>query len=194
MKKMIICLITIILIIVSVIVINKAKSFNKSENIVENISRNTTEVEKVISNNNEVEKTNVEEKQKEENNIEDKVEENNMIYLKVNNQTLEVELENNAATEKLVEKLQNEDVVIDASEYGGFEKVGNLGFSLPREDSNIKTTAGDIVLYQGNQISVFYNSHSWSYTKIGRIQNASSSELETILGNGDVTLTFTTNK
>ena len=83
------------------------------------------------------------------------------------------------------------DIVVNAHEYGGFEKVGDLGFSLPREDTNITTSAGDIVLYQGNQISLFYNSNSWSYTKLGKIQNISSNELKNILGNGDVTITFT---
>ena len=119
-----------------------------------------------------------------------RVEDMGTIHIKVNNQILDVELENNDAAKELKEKLKNEDIIIEAHEYGGFEKVGNLGFSLPREDTNIKTSAGDIVLYQGNQISLFYNSNSWSYTKIGRIQNITSSELKNILGNGDVTLTF----
>jgi hypothetical protein len=63
-----------------------------------------------------------------------------------------------------------------------------LGFSLPKNDKNITTSAGDIVLYQGNQISLFYNSNSWSYTKLGKVQNISSRELKDILGSGNVTL------
>ena len=120
-----------------------------------------------------------------------KEEDMNLIYIKVNNQILEVELEENLATKELKEKLKNGDIVINAHEYGGFEIVGDLGFSLPREDTNITTSAGDIVLYQGNQISLFYNSNSWSYTKLGKIQNVSSSELKNILGSGDVTITIT---
>ena len=89
------------------------------------------------------------------------------------------------------EKLKNGDIIVNAHEYGGFEIVEDLGLSLPREDTNITTSAGDIVLYQGNQISLFYNSNSWSYTKLGKILNVSSSELKNILGNGDVTITFT---
>ena len=122
---------------------------------------------------------------------ENKKEDVNLIYIKVNNQTLEVELENNIATKELKEKLRNEDIVINANEYGGFEKVGNLGFSLSREDTNITTSAGDIVLYQGNQISLFYNSNSWSYTKLGKIRDVSSDELKNILGDGNVIITFT---
>ena len=118
----------------------------------------------------------------------------NEMYIKVNNQTLEVELENNQATRELKEKLESEDIVIKAHEYGGFEKVGDLGFTLPREDTNITTEAGDIVLYQGNQVSLFYNSNSWSYTKLGKVKNISSSKLKNILGTGDVTILFTLSK
>ena len=111
-----------------------------------------------------------------------------MIKIKVNNNVLEVKLEDNEATKSLVERLKNGDISVKANEYGGFEKVGNLGFSLPRNDTNITTSAGDIVLYQGNQISLFYNSNSWSYTKLGKVQNVSTKELKNILGSGDVTL------
>ena len=111
-----------------------------------------------------------------------------MIKIKVNNNVLEVKLEDNEATKSLVERLKNGDISVKANEYGGFEKVGDLGFSLPRNDKNITTSAGDIVLYQGNRISLFYNSNSWSYTKLGKVQNVSSKELKNILGSGDVTL------
>lgn len=115
----------------------------------------------------------------------------NTVYIKVNNNVLNIKLEDNSATIELRERLKNGDIVLNAHDYGGFEKVGDLGFSLTREDTNITTSVGDIVLYQGNQISLFYNSNSWSYTKLGKIQNVSSSELKNILGNGDVTITFT---
>ena len=138
--------------------------------------------------------TNITEKEeKVENNTinKDKVEDMGRMYIKVNNHILDVELEDNSATKELKEKLKKGDIVIEAHEYGGFEKVGDLGFLLPREDINVTTTAGDIVLYQGNQISIFYNSNSWSYTKLGKIQNITSNELKNILGNGDIKITFT---
>lgn len=122
--------------------------------------------------------------------VTEKIKEENidMIKIKVNSNILEVKLEDNEATKSLVERLKNGDISVNANEYGGFEKVGSLGFNLPRNDKSITTSAGDIVLYQGNQISLFYNSNSWSYTKLGRVQNVSRAELKNILGSGDVTL------
>lgn len=109
----------------------------------------------------------------------------NMI-LEVNGKQLEVVLAENSATKALREKLEKEEIRIHAREYGNFEKVGDLGFSLPTSDERVITEAGDIVLYQGNQVSIFYNSNSWSYTRLGKIQNVTQEELKEILGNGDV--------
>jgi len=106
--------------------------------------------------------------------------------IKVNGEVLTVKLENNKATKALVEKLKKGDIKINAKEYGGFEKVGGLGFSLPTSDKYITTSSGDLVLYNGDEISLFYNSNSWDYTKLGKVQNANN--LKKILGTGDVTL------
>ena len=110
----------------------------------------------------------------------------NVINLKVNNHVLKVKLEDNSAAKALMNKLKEGDVTIHAEDYGGFEKVGDLGFSLPRSDKYITTSAGDIVLYEGDEISLFYNSNSWSYTKLGKVQNIK--DLKKILGNDDVNL------
>lgn len=110
----------------------------------------------------------------------------NVINLKVNNHVLKVKLEDNSAAKALMNKLKNGDITIHAEDYGGFEKVGDLGFSLPRSDKYITTSAGDIVLYEGEEISLFYNSNSWSYTKLGKVQNIK--DLKKILGTGDVKL------
>ena len=75
------------------------------------------------------------------------------------------------------------------SMYGGFEQVGSIGQSIARNDVQMTTQSGDIVLYSGNQLVVFYGSNSWSYTKLGKI-NLSQKELEELLGNGDVTITL----
>lgn len=183
-KKIFIPIILIIVIIAILVIVfipkkENKKNSNNTINVTENtnISSEVNEIEENIISNNEVD--------------ENKVDKMESVYIKVNNQILNIELENNSATKELRKRLENEDIIIEAHEYGGFEKVGNLGFSLPREDTSITTSAGDIVLYQGNQISLFYNSNSWSYTKIGKVKNISSNELNNILGSGDVTLTFT---
>ncbi len=112
--------------------------------------------------------------------------EDDNVKITVNNRTFDVELENNSATAELVKKLSESNITIDAKDYGNFEKVGDLGFSLPTSDESIETSPGDIVLYQSNQISLFYESHSWDYTKIGKIKNATAEELAEVLGSGDV--------
>ena len=163
---------------------------NINDNIQEKISSNqsieniniTTEINSAKTDN--ATETSIQEQ------VTEKIKEENidMIKIKVNSNILEVKLEDNEATKSLVERLKNGDISVNANEYGGFEKVGSLGFNLPRNDKSITTSAGDIVLYQGNQISLFYNSNSWSYTKLGRVQNVSGAELKNILGSGDVTL------
>ena len=191
MKKIIITIILVIAFSVLMYFVSKNNNEEISDNLEMNNNNNIENIDNKESN---IEGINIVEKQENiENNTinEDKVEDMGRIYIKVNNQILDVELEDNSATKELKEKLKNGDIVIEAHEYGGFEKVGILGFSLPREDINVTTTAGDIVLYQGNQISIFYNSNSWSYTKLGKIQNTSANELKNILGNEDVKITFT---
>jgi len=112
----------------------------------------------------------------------------NIIKLKVNDHVFNVKLESNSAAKALMNKLKKGKITINAEDYGNFEKVGQLGFSLPRSDKYITTSAGDIVLYNGDEISLFYNQNSWSYTKLGKIQN--TKDLKKILGTGDVTLVF----
>ena len=189
MRKIIITIILVIAFSVLMYFVSK----NNNEEISDNLEMNNN-IENIDNKASNIEGINIVEKQEniEKNTInENKVEDMGRIYIKVNNQILDVELEDNSATKELKEKLKNGDIVIEAHEYGGFEKIGDLGFLLPREDVNVTTTAGDIVLYQGNQISIFYNSNSWSYTKLGKIQNITSNELKTIFGDEDVKITFT---
>jgi len=78
---------------------------------------------------------------------------------------------------------------IEMSMYGGFEQVGPIGASLPRDDAQTTTAPGDIVLYSGNQIVVFYGSNSWAYTRLGRV-DLPEAELARLLGGGDVTISI----
>lgn len=97
-------------------------------------------------------------------------------------------LEENEAVSALVEMMQENPVVIQMSDYSGFEKVGSLGTSLPASNSQTTTQTGDIVLYNGNQIVIFYGSNSWSYTRLGHIDDLTG--WEEALGRGDVTVIF----
>ena len=108
--------------------------------------------------------------------------------VEVNGRIFRASLEENTAVDALVEMMENGPVTIDMSDYSGFEKVGALGTSLPSENSQTTTQAGDIVLYQGNQIVMFYGSNSWSYTRLGHIEDLTG--WEEALGSGDVTVTF----
>ncbi len=86
--------------------------------------------------------------------------------------------------------LARDGLTISMSMYGGFEQVGSIGQTLPRSDSQTKTESGDIVLYSGSQIVVFYGSNSWSYTRLGHV-DLSRAEMTELLANGDVTLRIT---
>ncbi len=108
--------------------------------------------------------------------------------VQVGNSIFTATLESNEAVDALVEMLENGPLTISMSDYSGFEKVGSLGTSLPKSNSQTTTQAGDIVLYNGNQIVIFYGSNSWSYTKLGKIDDLT--RWEDALGSGDVEVTF----
>ena len=97
-------------------------------------------------------------------------------------------LEENEAVASFVEMMRENPVSIQMSDYSGFEKVGSLGTNLPASNSQTTTHAGDIVLYNGNQIVIFYGSNSWSYTRLGHVDDLTG--WEEALGSGDVTVTF----
>jgi len=97
--------------------------------------------------------------------------------------------EDNASVEAL-KALAAEGLAIEMSMYGGFEQVGSICQSLPRDDRQTTTTSGDIVLYSGNQLVVFYGSNSWAYTRLGHITDQTPAQMKALLGNGDVTITL----
>ena len=99
-----------------------------------------------------------------------------------------VRWENNDSVKALNELAKNV-LTINMHEYGGFEQTGLIGQSIVRNDKQINTVAGDIVLYNGNQISIFYDSSSWSYTRLGHI-NLSTSEINTLLNKSSIVFTL----
>jgi flavodoxin len=108
------------------------------------------------------------------------------LYLTINGTKISATFEDNSSAQALKEKLAEGDIVIDAQDYGSFEKAGDLGFLLPRNDTQITTTPGDLILYQGNQFTIYYDENSWNFTKLGHVDNITQSELKSLLGDGDV--------
>ena len=99
-------------------------------------------------------------------------------------------LEDNSSATAFYSLLKKAPVTIKMSDYSNFEKYGPIGTSLPRNDTQITTTAGDIILYQGNQIAVYYDTNSWNFTRLGKVDGVTQAELKRILGRGDVTAVF----
>lgn len=111
--------------------------------------------------------------------------------MKVSDTPVSVAWEENGSVEALKALCAHGPLTIDLHRYGGFEQVGGIGASLPRNDIQTTTQAGDIVLYSGNQIVVFYGSNSWAYTRLGRITDQTADGMRALLANGDVTVTIT---
>ncbi len=114
------------------------------------------------------------------------------IQLTISGTTLPVLIEDNVATRALVAALREGSITYTARDYGGFEKVGALGRSLPTSDTDITTQAGDVILYNGDNIVLFYGSNSWSYTRLGKIQYKTLDELKSFLkaGGGNISVTL----
>lgn len=104
--------------------------------------------------------------------------------------SLAATLADNSSAMAFYELLEKGPVTIKMTDYGNFEKVGPLGTKLPRNDTQITTEAGDIILYQGNQITIYYDTNSWNFTRLGKVDGVIQAELKKILGKGDVTAVF----
>lgn len=115
------------------------------------------------------------------------------LELKINDTAVTVNWENNASVRALHELVQNAPLTINMSPYGGFEQVGSLGTSITRNDVQTTTQPGDIVLYSGNQIVIFYGSNSWAYTRLGKISGMSDQEIKELLKGNNVTVTIERN-
>ncbi len=113
-----------------------------------------------------------------------------VLQLMIGETAVEVAWEDNTSVAALMEMARESPLTIQMSMYGGFEQVGAIGTSLPKDDVQTTTEAGDIVLYSGDQIVVFYGSNSWAYTRLGKITDQTASDLKGLLSNGDVTITI----
>ena len=121
----------------------------------------------------------------------------NKMYITIDGETtLTVTLADNSSARALVDALKLNPITYEAHDYGNFEKVGALGQSFPTNDESITTEPGDVILYQGNNLCLYYDKNSWTFTRIGKIEGKTQNELKQILkagqGNISVTLSIST--
>ena len=117
-----------------------------------------------------------------------------MIYAAVNGQTLTIRPADNSSAAAFVELLRAGDITVAMHDYGSFEKVGPLGTTLPTNDERITTEPGDLILYQGDQITIYYDTNTWSFTRLGKVQGMTTDALREALGQGDPTVVFSLEK
>ena len=125
--------------------------------------------------------------------VSDETEENTImktLTMKIDGKKVTVDWKENESVAALTELVEDKPLTVQTSMYGGFEQVGSIGTSLPRNDAQTTTQAGDIVLYSGNQIVVFYGTNSWAYTRLGHITDKTAAQMKDLLGNGNVTIEF----
>lgn len=112
------------------------------------------------------------------------------IQVQANGQTLAATLENNSSAEAFASLLATGPLTVSMRDYADMEKVGSLPTALPRSDAQISVGPGDVVLYQGNQITVYYGTNSWNFTKLAHIEGATAEQMRAFLGDGDADVTF----
>ncbi len=113
-----------------------------------------------------------------------------IIVISVGDRFFTVELADNSSADAFYEKIKEEPLTIQMSDYGDFEKVGDLPWELPRNDEEITTSPGDLILYQGNKITIYYDENTWNFTRLGRL-NATEEEIKEYFGGAeDITAEF----
>lgn len=113
-----------------------------------------------------------------------------MLKIEIGQETFTATLANNSSVDALKELLKDGPLTLKMSDYAGMEKGADLGVTLPQNNQQMNTTAGDIILYQGRTLVIYYDTNSWSLTPIGKINDLDEVLLKETLGSGDVTVTF----
>ena len=116
--------------------------------------------------------------------------ETDRMNIKIGDTILIATLVQNSSVDALKDALSKGQITINMHDYGSMEKVGSLGMDLPRNDEQITTEAGDIILYQGNALVIYYAPNSWNFTRLGKINKVTAEELKEILGDGNVSITL----
>ena len=115
-----------------------------------------------------------------------------VMNITIGGKTVSATLADNSSAQALYEALQQGPITYEAHDYGDFEKVGDLGQSFPRNDESITTRPGDIILYQGSSLCIYYDTNSWNFTRIGRIEGMTQDEIKDFVraGEGNVSITL----
>ena len=116
------------------------------------------------------------------------------LLITINGKTLTADFADNSSAKALADALAKSSITYQADDYGNFEKVGDLGQSFPKNDENIITEPGDIILYQGHNLCIYYAQNTWSFTRIAKIKGISKDELKEFLGEGEITVTLSVEK
>lgn len=106
------------------------------------------------------------------------------MYLTIGDVTKSATLVSNSSTEALVAQLQKGNITYEAHDYGNFEKVGKLGYTFPENNEQINTVPGDLILYQGENLCIYYDTNSWNFTRIGKLDNMTQSDIKTWVNAG----------
>lgn len=112
------------------------------------------------------------------------------LSIEANGRTLTADLADNSSAQALRELLAEGPLTIEMSDYGDMEKVGSLGTDLPRNDRQIAAGPGDIILYQGNKLALYYGQNHWNFTRLGKLRDVEAQELRDLLGPGGVSVTL----
>lgn len=110
------------------------------------------------------------------------------LVIEANDTRFYATMENNSSAQAFAEKLSSGEIEIDMQDYGGFEKVGELPWALPQNDETVTAGPGDVILYQGNKITIYYGENTWDFTRLAQIGGATKEALLEALGAGDVSV------
>lgn len=113
------------------------------------------------------------------------------LYLTIGGITKTATLVSNSSTEALMAQLQKEDITYEAHDYGNFEKVGPLGYTFPQNNTQITTEPGDLILYQGSNLCIYYDTNSWNFTRVGKLDNMTQADIKTWVNAGGSNVSVT---
>ena len=116
------------------------------------------------------------------------------VYIRIGDTVLTVLPSGNSSADALIALLERGDIALDMRDNGGFEKVAELERSLPTNDIPLAAEPGDLILYNGNTVCLYYGENMYSLTRLGKVLNTDEETLRSLLGDGDVSITFSLTK